>query len=186
MTISNILTIGRIILTPILFLTILIGNIKLSLALYAIGIFTDAIDGKIARFTQTTSIFGRTMDSVADKAFVASAMLGLLANQVLSPVIVFAFVFREFLVIGIRAIKTPSNSTIAEINDRLGRIRFFILHIGILSLLIANENTWLSSTGFVAIWIALIMAYIVFLHYIKNHSSVLFFTMKPTSPKANG
>ena len=70
MNLPNQLTIVRIILTPI-FLALFLSDIKYhfmwGLIVFAIGSFTDFLDGKIARKFNQVSALGKVLDPVADK-----------------------------------------------------------------------------------------------------------------------
>ena len=178
MTVPNALTLIRLFLSPVVFLFVAFGWYWASSIIYLLGILTDALDGKLARTTQTTSAFGGAMDSTADKTLVAGGMIGLTAQGELPASFIFAFVFREFVVFGLRAIRTTDGSTVAGINDRLGRIRFFVLHLGVILLLTPSWKASLRLTGLWTIGIALILAYMALLFYIKRDFHILRATLK--------
>lgn len=68
--IPNILTISRIILTPIIILFSILGHIKISVILIIIASITDLFDGMLARKWNVVSKKGAKLDAVADKIFV--------------------------------------------------------------------------------------------------------------------
>jgi len=80
--VPNALTIGRIVFIPVLIGGILtygspkafLGAVPLFI-LFAILIFTDFLDGFFARRWQVTSNFGRMIDPIADKLFVAGLLI---------------------------------------------------------------------------------------------------------------
>lgn len=179
MTLPNILTLVRIVITPILFMSMRYDVPWISVALYLTGLSTDFMDGHIARSRGLTSAFGRSMDSVADKALVMTALYGLVIWQKISYVWLFLFIFREFMILGVRGIRTSNNSTLAEINDVLGRVRFFVMHLGILLLIFPHISRVLDTLGTGLISIALFISYIVFIHYIYRYRRQLIDTMHP-------
>lgn len=175
MTAPNLLTLIRIALVWPLYACILHDQDWMAFGIYAIGLLTDLLDGRIARATNTTSAFGRAMDSASDKTLVAAAMLGLVARQSLAPTICFAFLFRELMILGLRAIKTQENQTVGEINDRLGRIRFTVLHAGLIVLLMPAPA--LHGFAIMAVAASLVMAYLVLAYYVFNSRRLLVASM---------
>ncbi|MCJ7730449.1 MAG: CDP-alcohol phosphatidyltransferase family protein, partial [Sedimentisphaerales bacterium] len=88
--IPNILTFGRLILTVVFLLMILLyhtprfytegersfpGFLDLALMVFLIAGLTDAIDGLIARKLNVTSKFGRMLDPLVDKVLVCGAFV---------------------------------------------------------------------------------------------------------------
>src|SRR5258708_22621572 len=92
MTVSNMLTLGRFCCVPVVFICARPELWRICLAAYGIGVANDAIDGRLARMTNTATPFGRAMDSAADKTLVAAPMLGLTAEGRVStlPPLLFA------------------------------------------------------------------------------------------------
>ncbi len=178
MTVSNMLTLGRFCCVPVVFICARPELWRICLAAYGIGVASDAIDGRLARMTNTATPFGRAMDSAADKALVAAAMLGLTAEGRLSSWLPFLFVAREFAVFGLRAIRTNDGSTVAEISDRLGRLRFAVLHLGIIALLVPIHQTWITNGGHYATIFATVLSYVVMTYYVIRDRQRLSVTMR--------
>ncbi|HCR72072.1 MAG TPA: hypothetical protein DIW23_11560 [Anaerolineae bacterium] len=183
MTLPNILTIARIVITPILFVSIYYNVYWVSISLYLLALLTDLLDGKIARSRGLTSAFGRSMDSVADKMLVMTGLMGLVLWGTTSLFLLFLFLYRELIILGVRGIRTADNSTLAEINDVLGRIRFVVLHAGILVLMIPSTNEMMHNLGIGLVLISLLMAYIVSAYYVYQHRKELKASMQPKSQK---
>lgn len=180
MTASNVLTLIRIILAPFLLLTIFSKLNWLSVILYLLCLVTDKLDGSIARKTKTTSAFGRSMDSVADKILVFTAMLGLHNGTIISSLLIFAFIYREFIMLGIRGIRVRNQTAPAQINDFLGRLRFSILHLGIFVLLLPSfllQNV----IGIALITVAIVMSYGVLIFHVVKSFALIEHSMKPDS-----
>ena len=104
----NILTISRIVVIPVIFLSIYIHTYVWSLfaaVLFIIASITDYFDGYLARSRNETSAFGRLFDPIADKLLVVSALLIIVANGLvdkISYVPVVIILCREVLVSGLR------------------------------------------------------------------------------------
>ncbi|MFZ2448491.1 MAG: CDP-alcohol phosphatidyltransferase family protein [Syntrophobacteraceae bacterium] len=75
MTIPNLLTIGRILLTPVLAWLILQGRLTSALVLFFIAGMSDAVDGFLARHFNQKSKFGAYMDPLADKALLVTSFV---------------------------------------------------------------------------------------------------------------
>lgn len=104
----NILTISRIVVIPVIFLSVYIHNVWWSLLtaiLFVIAAVTDYFDGYFARSRNEISVFGRLLDPIADKLLVFAALLIILANKMVHPISyipVMVILCREVLVSGLR------------------------------------------------------------------------------------
>lgn len=107
-SLPNILTISRIVVIPVIFLSIYIHAVWWSIfagILFIVAAITDYFDGYLARSRNETSAFGRLLDPIADKLLVVSALLIIVANQMvdeLSYIPVGIIMCREVLVSGLR------------------------------------------------------------------------------------
>ncbi len=104
----NMLTLSRILATPVVCLLLLAGTVTgswLAFAVYLYACITDFFDGYLARARSQQSSFGRFLDPVADKLLVASILLILVGIDRLSGVDMLAAIVilcREILVSGLR------------------------------------------------------------------------------------
>lgn len=119
-TIPNVITVGRIALTPIIAALIFVPTFSARLigfGLFLIAAFSDLIDGYLARKHGWISDFGKLVDPIADKLLLVATMLpfyiishssgdrGSLPLIGTLPLWVLLVVFgREALVTGIRAV----------------------------------------------------------------------------------
>jgi len=72
MTLANWLTVLRIVLIPFFVSALIYPRLGLALFLFLLAIFTDFLDGFVARRTQITTL-GRFIDPVADKLLLVSS-----------------------------------------------------------------------------------------------------------------
>lgn len=106
--IPNILTIGRIILVPILvFVFFVPGPLGdwLACGIFIIASFTDFVDGFLARLLKQQSRLGEMLDPIADKIIVVTALVLLVKNDVIAEINIVAAIIilcREILVSGLR------------------------------------------------------------------------------------
>ena len=106
----NILTISRIVVIPLIFLSIYFTSYfwaMLAAILFVLASITDYFDGYLARARNQTSAFGRLLDPIADKLLVATALVVILAKPDMyslhiSIIPVFVILCREILVSGLR------------------------------------------------------------------------------------
>lgn len=106
----NILTISRIVVIPVIFLSLYINSFAWTMfigILFIAAAVTDYFDGYLARCRNQTSAFGRLLDPIADKLLVASALVVILVKPdmvwcKLSYIPVFVILCREILVSGLR------------------------------------------------------------------------------------
>lgn len=75
MTIPNILTLGRIVLTPLLVWLLLDGKLKQALVVFFVAGMTDGLDGLIARVFHQKSKLGAYLDPLADKLLLVSSFI---------------------------------------------------------------------------------------------------------------
>lgn len=106
----NILTISRIVVIPLIFMSIYFTSYAWAIlagVLFVAASITDYLDGYLARAWNETSAFGRLLDPIADKLLVATALVVILVKPnmySLGVTVIPAFVIlcREILVSGLR------------------------------------------------------------------------------------
>ena len=106
--ISNLLTIFRILIIPIILIMILINDPLsgwIAFFLFCIAGITDFVDGYLARIRKEQTNFGTFLDPIADKLLVASVILiltakGTIAGFTTIPALI--ILMREILVSGLR------------------------------------------------------------------------------------
>lgn len=114
-TLPNILTISRILSLPViiaLFYTPYGWAPWAALALYTIGCITDFLDGYLARQMNSVSAFGKFLDPISDKIYVACLILVLAAFDRLEGWWLIAglvILMREFLISGLREFLGPKD-----------------------------------------------------------------------------
>lgn len=79
--IHNILTLSRLISSPIIFLSLKQNNIKLTIILSIYAICSDFLDGFFAKLLKKESEFGAIFDVIADKIFLYCSIFGVFLFQ---------------------------------------------------------------------------------------------------------
>lgn len=75
LTVANMLTILRLVLTPFFVAAFLLGHGKAAFVIFCVAGFTDLIDGSVARLLNQRSKGGAILDPLADKILMQSCFL---------------------------------------------------------------------------------------------------------------
>lgn len=114
-SLPNLITIGRILLIPVICWLLVTGNLQLravALGLYAAAAVSDWLDGYLARRLELGSPLGRMLDPIADKLLVGALLLALAWNGSFSEldlIPAIAILMREIFVPGLREFLGPKN-----------------------------------------------------------------------------
>jgi cardiolipin synthase len=100
LSIPNLITLGRILLVPVVVWAIASGEMRVAFLLFLVAAVSDAVDGFLAkRFGMTTEL-GAYLDPLADKVLIVSIYLTLGFNGIIPRWIVIMVVSRDILIIG--------------------------------------------------------------------------------------
>ena len=100
MSIPNLITLGRILLVPVVVWAIASGAMWIAFVLFLAAGVSDAVDGFFAkRFNMTTEL-GAYLDPLADKALIVSIYLTLGVNNLIPRWLVILVVSRDILIVG--------------------------------------------------------------------------------------
>lgn len=99
-TIPNILTVIRILLTPVFAMAYTSENFNLAWILFAIAGLTDALDGFLARVWNQRTQLGAMLDPLADKALLVTSFICLAAKGWIPNWFTVLVVSRDAIIIG--------------------------------------------------------------------------------------
>src|SRR5664280_1460628 len=100
LSIPNLITLGRILLVPIVVWAIASGTMWIAFVLFLAASVSDAVDGFLAkRFNMTTEL-GAYLDPLADKALIVSIYLTLGVSDLIPRWLVILVVSRDILIVG--------------------------------------------------------------------------------------
>lgn len=149
MTISNKITISRIILIPLMVIVLFLQPLKeietilnLDLGqllfgiLFIIGALSDILDGQLARRRNEITDFGKFLDPIADKLLTTSALLYIAVERTENLwwwVLILIIIAREFIVSAIRMSAAKDNVVIAA--SVYGKIKTTLTMIAIICIL---------------------------------------------------
>jgi cardiolipin synthase len=112
-SLPNLITVGRIILVPVVIWSIASGNMLLAFWLFVAAGVSDAIDGFIAKRFNAQSEFGAYLDPLADKALLMSIYVTLSIEMLLPRWIVIAVVSRDIMIMGAVVLSWLLNKPVA-------------------------------------------------------------------------
>jgi cardiolipin synthase (CMP-forming) len=98
-TIPNLLTILRILITPVFVIAFVNDQIMLALWLFLLAGVTDGLDGFLARLLKQRSRLGKVIDPLADKALLVTAFITLGVKGWLPNWLVILVVSRDLIIL---------------------------------------------------------------------------------------
>jgi cardiolipin synthase len=96
----NTITIGRIILVPVVVWAIAAHEMRIAFVAFVIAGVSDAVDGFIAKRFNMTSELGAYLDPIADKALLVSIYISLAIVGVLPMWLTILVVSRDIMIVG--------------------------------------------------------------------------------------
>ena len=99
-SIPNIITLGRILLVPIIIWAIASEQMELAFAVFVVAGVSDAVDGFLAKRFNMTSEIGALLDPLADKALLVSIYVALGIWDAMPRWLVILVVSRDFMIVG--------------------------------------------------------------------------------------
>ena len=144
MTIPNMLTIGRILMTPFFIICLFYDHPwakSWALIIFIVASITDAYDGYLARKNNQVTEAGKFLDPLADKILVSSAFISFAVMGVVEYWMVALIIFRDLFVTGLRIamshkgfIMITSNIAKTKTGTQLGIIIFILIFLGLKAL----------------------------------------------------
>lgn len=180
----NLLTMGRILMIPLILL--FVDNHSplhsfVATMLYLLASATDFVDGWLARRRKQVSILGKFLDPLADKLLVTSVLVYLTALDRCPPWAVVGLLARELSVTGLRAIAISEGLVISASDSGKQKTAlqmiatvFLLIHFrypvwGLESVAIKDEPLVIDfhAIGMVTLYLSLAMAWISGLDYFR-------------------
>ena len=193
LNVPNLLTIARIIITPIFLAVILMDILPhrflIACIVFSIASITDAIDGHLARKNNQITNFGKFLDPIADKILTTSALLAFMSMGLCNIWIVMLVLTREFAIASVRMIAATNGVVIpANIWGKIKTVSQMVFTILIMLLgetweILSNTNKILFeklpdlsliSNGL--LWITAILTVISGVIYLNDSKKIIDFT----------
>ncbi len=141
----NKLTLSRMIIT-ILYLFIFTADFiphryLIGLIVYAVGAFTDFLDGRLARKNNQITVVGKLLDPVADKMLTTTALLVFMRMELCNIWIIVIVLTREFAITSLRLVASAQGTVIpANIWGKLKTATQMVFTLIIMVLIWINED----------------------------------------------
>ena len=100
LSIPNIITLGRIILVPVIVWAIVSSQMEIAFAIFVIAGVSDAVDGFLAKRFNMSSELGALLDPLADKALLVSIFVALGIWGAVPRWLVILVVSRDIMIVG--------------------------------------------------------------------------------------
>lgn len=179
----NILTISRIAVIPLIFISIYIHSFAWAMiagALFIAASITDYLDGYLARAWNETSSFGRLLDPIADKLLVATALVVIMTKTYYdddgtlrhyyswSGTLIAAFVIlcREILVSGLREFLREVNVGLPVTNLAKWKTTFQMTALAMM--LFCELSLFWGYLGEFLLWVAAVLTFITGYQYYQK------------------
>ncbi len=116
--IPNMLSVTRILLTPLFVICMIRGLFHPAAAVFALAAVSDALDGLFARWFNQRTVLGAYLDPIADKILLMSAFVCLAILKVIPPWVTVIVISRD-IIIGVGFAISEITDTDIEIRPRL-------------------------------------------------------------------
>ena len=172
-TIPNIITFIRIFLIPIILYLMFSENpniVLLAGGLFIISSISDYFDGYLARTLNQSSRLGTLLDPIADKLLVASVIVVLVDNRVITNIHVIPAIIillREIAISGLREFLAKLNTDMPVSRLAKYKTTFQMVSLSILIISLGFElNDFLWNIGLIALWVAALITLLSGYNYI--------------------
>lgn len=170
MNLPNLLTISRIVLSPVYMVLFLIENPYSRLAatmVFILAALTDIFDGYFARRMGSLTGFGKFMDPLADKILVSTAFISFVNLGYARGWMVTVIIIREFIITGLRSVAaykgmviTTSIAAQFKTATQMIVISCILVYINMKTLLVPAGHDWAMFNSPVTITVFDIMIFI--------------------------
>ena len=99
MSIPNLITLGRVILVPVVFWLLLTGELKAAFLVFVVAGISDAVDGFLAKRFNWETELGAYLDPIADKLLIVCIFIALGVTGRLPSWLVITVVSRDVLIV---------------------------------------------------------------------------------------
>lgn len=166
LSLPNLLTLSRILVSPLLFMGIVF---KSSIGLIPIGMLffyaciTDYLDGYLAHITNKKTALGALLDPLADKILIIMVLVGFSSQQMITGlhlIPVGIIVFREILLLGLRGFSPETQKKLSVVPLAKWKTAFQMMALGLLlgwvpfAIEIGQVLLWVSA--FLSLWTGII------------------------------
>ena len=147
MNLPNYITVGRIVVVPLLVVVLLtpvaekwfgMSGYALAIILFIVAALSDIVDGQLARRRKQVSTLGKFLDPIADKLLISAALIVLVEKHLAPSWAVVVIIGREFIITGLRSVAATEGIVIQA--QGMGKIKMWAQCVAIVALLVCAAN----------------------------------------------
>jgi CDP-diacylglycerol--glycerol-3-phosphate 3-phosphatidyltransferase len=167
MTVSNIITVSRLVLLPFIIYFLLNEQRIVAFVIMLVSLLSDGLDGYLARRLNQESRLGRFLDPLCDKIFLAAVLIALLYIRAIPLWAVLLIVLRDFLIL-LGSFFLLKSKAVVEPSNTFGKITGFVFGAMILSFTIG----W-TLIGNMFMYLSIPLMTIAFISYSVNYLKIM-------------
>ncbi len=171
--IPNLLTVGRILLTPLFVIFLIRGLYIPALFVFTIAAVSDGLDGFIARVFNQRTILGAYLDPIADKLLLSSAFVSLAVLDIIPAWLTVIVISRDVIIFMGIAVLTLTAKTVAINPSLLSKLTTLVQLITVFAVLIESDIAGFGYVEGVLFWTAAGLTILSGLHYIYIGLNIL-------------
>ena len=174
--ISNLISTFRLLIVPLIFWFIFIGEYKFAIIIGSIAVISDLLDGFFARILNQHSELGFILDPVADKLAIGAGIFALvLSGEIPFPIWAFAVIISRDIAIVLGNVYLAYKAKMITRSNWWGKCTSFSLSIALILYLIEGIHAallpkWVETAS---LWVALVFVGISTVSYARNMLRVL-------------
>ncbi len=147
MNLPNYITLGRIVVVPLLVVVLLtpiaqwwfgMSGYALAIILFVVAALSDIVDGQLARRRKQVSTLGKFLDPIADKLLISAALIVLVEKHLAPSWAVVVILGREFIITGLRSVAASEGIVIQA--QGMGKMKMWAQCVAVVALLVAAAN----------------------------------------------
>jgi CDP-diacylglycerol--glycerol-3-phosphate 3-phosphatidyltransferase len=147
LNLPNYISLGRIIVVPLLVVVLLtpvserwlgVSGYALAIVIFVVAALSDIVDGRLARSRKQVSTLGKFLDPVADKLLISAALIVLVEKHLAPSWAVVIILGREFIITALRSVAASEGIVIAA--QGLGKLKMWAQCVAVVALLVAAAN----------------------------------------------
>jgi len=171
--IPNILTVTRILLTPLFVILLLRDLLSYALLVFSIAAITDGLDGLIAKYFKQHSAFGAYLDPIADKLLLTSAFVSLAVLKIIPAWLTVIVLSRDILIITGIVVFAITNIQIEIKPSFVSKCTTVAQALTIFFTLLDSQIARVYMIKWSLFWLAAVLTIISGLHYIYMGLNIL-------------
>ena len=171
--VPNILTLVRLLLTPLFVILLIRGQLKPALAVFFLAGISDGLDGLIARWFDQRTVLGAYLDPVADKVLLMSSYICLGILGIIPAWVTVVVLSRDILIVIGIAILTLTEKKYRIRPSRISKCTTAFQLVTVIIALMATGTAQLQPFQNLLLWTTALLTTISGLHYIFIGMNIL-------------